>query len=58
MNQLFTPEERKVQKDVLFWARRLAYDSVDSHPEWRERYIEAKAKLVAIRAEKQNKVCK
>ena len=50
MRQIFTEEERKAHKEVLFWAKRLSYASADKHPEWRTRYEEAKLQLAAIKA--------
>lgn len=55
MRQIFTEEERKAHKEVLFWAKRLSYASADQHPEWRTRYEEAKAKLASL---KEAKTCK
>lgn len=49
-NSIFTPEKRRAWDDVLFWARRLSYKSAEKHPEWRQRYEEAKQRLNAIEA--------
>lgn len=55
MKKIFTAEERKAWDDVLFWAKRLSYKSADQHPEWRERYEEAKARKDALMAAKHSR---
>ena len=55
MTKIFTAEERQAWDDVLFWAKRLTYKSADSHPEWRERYEEAKARKDKLIQEKRSR---
>lgn len=45
-----SPELKRAWDEVLFWARRLSYKSADNHPEWREKYEKAKARLNEIKA--------
>lgn len=50
MKNIFTPEKKRAWDDVLFWARRLSYRAADNHPEWRQKYEEAKRRLKEIEA--------
>lgn len=45
----WSADRKQAQRDVLFWAKRLSYASADKHPEWHDRYLEAKARLEQIR---------
>lgn len=50
MKKIFSEERRRAWDEVLFWARRLSYKAADYHPEWRQKYEEAKQRLNEIKA--------
>lgn len=47
--KIFSEEKRRAWNEVLFWARRLSYNQADNHPEWEQKYKEAKQRLNEIK---------
>lgn len=43
------PELKQAWDEVLFWAKRLSYKQADNHPEWRQKYEQAKIKKDQIK---------
>lgn len=43
------PELHEAWKEVLFWAKRLSYNSAKNHPEWEDRYADAKENLAKVK---------
>ena len=49
MTAIMSTEKKNAWNNVLFWAKRLSYNSASKHPEWKINYESAKKHLNEIK---------